>query len=371
MKKVFSKSILIILSLLLLFSLKGCSESKELSKDSIIWTFKADASIVSTPVILNNDIIFGSKDKKLYSVNLDTHEKNWSFESNGTIKSNPLIDGENVIFTTESTCYLLNANDGRKIWSYNTGDSSIDTIDGYDFYSPSPTIYKNLIIYQHKNGTIYAINKDNGSLAWKYKDSECSEVIASPVIKDNLILFADIKGNCFVMNLDNQSIVWKNSIGSSIVHSVYVYNDLAYFCGRDKKLVAFNLKDGSEKWKYTDADGSWITSNIIIDNDILYVGGSDNHKVLSFNYQDGTLVDEFKSNVNIFSKPTIDNGTLYFSDADVYSYNSGNLYSYNLNNSSEKEWILPIGSPLFTSPVIKDDIIYIGSTNGILYAIKK
>ncbi|MGL5352723.1 MAG: PQQ-binding-like beta-propeller repeat protein, partial [Clostridium sp.] len=283
MKKLFSRASILIVTLIMISSLQGCTKEakEEAVKKDVLWSFKAGGSIQSSPVIFENDIIFGSNDKKIYSVDLSTQEEKWKFESDGLVNSTPIIDENNLVVVSQTTCYLLDAKTGKEIWKYEGGGDGAQ-IDIYDYHSASPIIYKDLVIFTSKSGTIYGLNKADGKVKWQYTGEGTSEVRTTPSIQDNIMVFVDIKGNCYAMDLETQKTIWTKSIGVDYIHEAFSYNGYAYFMGRDCKLVAFDIKDGTEKWSYNDSVGSWLTAEIIVKDDMLYVGGSDNFKVLTF-----------------------------------------------------------------------------------------
>lgn len=369
MKKGFLKTIGLILCLAMIFLIQGCGNNKKISDEDVLWKFKV-GNISSSPVIFDNSIIFGSDDKSIYSIDLETHEKKWSFESDEIINSNPIIDNKNVIFVTQSNCYALDATTGKEIWKYESNNSGKEKIDVYDFHSASPIIYKDLIIFINRGGSIYGINKSNGNKEWEYKADGCGDIMANPGIQDNILCFADVNGNCYAMDLDNQKTLWSTNIGSEKVHVSFAYKDYAYFAGRNKNVVAFDLKTGSKKWSYEDPQGSWMTGDILAKDDIIYIGGSDNHKMLSFKYDTGSEEAVYKTNLNIFSKPVIVDDTLYCTDGDVYTFKSGYLYGFDLN-SGEKKIELSFPKGIYTTPVVKDNVIYVACSDGNLYAVKK
>jgi eukaryotic-like serine/threonine-protein kinase len=55
------------------------------------WIFKTGNSIISSPVVANDDIYFGSNNKKVYALNASTGMKKWEFETAGSVLSSPCV----------------------------------------------------------------------------------------------------------------------------------------------------------------------------------------------------------------------------------------------------------------------------------------
>ncbi|MGG7179148.1 PQQ-binding-like beta-propeller repeat protein [Clostridium paraputrificum] len=376
MKKIFFKVSFLIVPVIAFSLLQGCSKKVKTDQTTtdkvktadVLWSFKAEGPIVSSPVKFENNIIFGSNDKKLYSIDLNTHEKVWSFESDGRISNTPIIEENTVIFSSNSTCYALDAKTGKEVWKYKSDKVGKDLSGGYDYHSPSPTLYKSLVIFQNRSGDMYGINKVDGKLQWQYKAEGCDDVITTPAIQDNILCIGDVSGNIFGIDLDTQKTIWKKSIGTKIVQAAFIYKDYVYFSGRDNIVAAYSLNDGGEKWSYAEPIGSWLTGDMIAKDDIVYVPGSDNHKIIAFNYNDGKVVGNLLGEANIFSKPTIKEDILYFTSGDVYKNKTGAVSGYDL--STKKKVLLKMfESTIYSSPMVDEDVIYVGSSDGNLYAL--
>lgn len=370
MTRLFSKGRILVLSLLMGLSLVGCSKEVkvETSTKEVLWSYKTNGAILSSPAIYKNDIIFGNNDKSIYSIDLNTKEEKWKLEIDSAINSALAIDGDNVLFSSQSTCYLVDAKTGKLVWKYESKDTGL--IDSYDLKSSSPILYKDLVLFQTKNGTLYGLNKVDGRVTWEYKAEGSGEVRTTPSIQNNILCFGDVVGNVYAMDLDTQKTLWSKSIGTQYVHAALAYNDYAYFSGRDCKVVAFDLKSGDEKWSYKDPVGSWLTADMEVRENILYVPGSDNLVVTALKFDSGEKVKTYGAKGNIFGKPFIDGNMMYVTSGNVYTKNLGGITAYDLSAGNEKVWETPLETRVLAAPVAKDGVVYFGAGDGKLYAIK-
>jgi len=62
------------------------------------WKFKAGGVVYSTPLIWDNDILIGSGDEKIYSINKTNGQKNWEYKAGGKVNSSVIRDGEILYF---------------------------------------------------------------------------------------------------------------------------------------------------------------------------------------------------------------------------------------------------------------------------------
>lgn len=379
MKKSLSIASLLILPLMFVSVLQGCSKKpsapagnggEKVAEIENLWSFDSGSGISSSPVIVGDNIIFASNNNKLYAVDLNTHEEKWSFAGDSQSNNIPIVDGNTVIYTTKDTCYAIDATTGKEIWNFKGNVVITDGINGYDYHLPSPILYKDLVIFPTIGAKFYALNKTDGSKVWEYEDSDSGDIRTTPAIDGNIMVYGDVKGNAFAMDLDTQKTLWTKSIGKDVIHSVAAYKGFAYFSGRDCTTVAFDIKDGSSKWRYSDNMGSWLTGEMIVKDDIIYVPGSDNLKTMALKYDTGEIDTTYVSKANIFSRPTVDeNNIMYITDGNVYTSAVGHIIGYDLNT---KQRVLEgkFDKPIYSSPAVRDGIIYFGCTDGKLYAVK-
>ena len=369
MKKQLFKRLLLFIPVLTIGILPGCSQNTSSKDNATLWTFKSQGAVYSSPVSYENTIIFGSSNNILYSLNTETHKEEWTFTADDSINSTASIDENSVFFATPSSCYSLDAKTGKMLWQYNSTETVVKSVGGYDYFTPSVVVNNDTVLFTQKNGSIFCLNKYTGEVQWKFKLDNGNNIITTPSVENNTLCFGDTKGNCYSLDLTTQKLNWTTNIGNEIVHSALIYKDYAYFDGRDFKVVALNLKDGSVKWSYNDPEHSWLTGSLYAEEDKIYVGGSDNHKLLTLNYERGNVVNEYASSYNIFSGLTINDNILYFADGDVYKPLQGNIYAYDLSNNGKELFKFKYDSAIFTTPLVKDGVVYFITSDGNFYAI--
>lgn len=108
----------------------------DLEKKETVWFFKrSNFPFFSSPAIGEKSIIFGSRDKKVYSVTKDTGEKIWEFKTRGKVDSSPLICGDKTVFGSyDGRLYLLERDTGKLLWKYEIGKPIIaapSVVDGH------------------------------------------------------------------------------------------------------------------------------------------------------------------------------------------------------------------------------------------------
>lgn len=258
----------------------------------LLWTFQDDANIVSTPVEWKGNILFGNLSGKFKSINPENDKVNWSFDAGEAIYSSPDISGNNVVFASaDSTVYNLDASTGELLWKYRTeapvlaspvieGDRvfigssdpafrSLDLKSGEQvwtfneiegFPASKPAVGDELVIFGTWGKTIYALNKKDGSLAWKWKNEDYSRyyspAMVVPVIQNNkvYIVAPDEKLREFDLETGEQTFVTdkfrvRESLGGAAEKDILLAKTMqdsivAWSTKKDKPELIFNIDGG-------------------------------------------------------------------------------------------------------------------------------
>ncbi|MEL6270881.1 MAG: serine/threonine-protein kinase [Chloroflexota bacterium] len=111
------------------------------------WRFRTGAPIISTPAIYEDKVIFGSADKILYCVDINSREK-WRFELEDPIVSSPVVYRGDVYFGgTDGKLYCLDASTGEEKWQFRAGGPITST----------PIIADSTLIFGSMDYKIYAL----------------------------------------------------------------------------------------------------------------------------------------------------------------------------------------------------------------------
>src|SRR5215470_299705 len=86
---------------------------------TLLWKFKTDGEIISSPAVAADGTIYvGSADNNLYALNPDGTLR-WRFATRGAVHSSPSIgpDGTIYVGSRDERLYAINA-DGTKQWEF-------------------------------------------------------------------------------------------------------------------------------------------------------------------------------------------------------------------------------------------------------------
>lgn len=373
------------------------------AQSDIVWKFKTNGRIYSTPIIQDNLVFTGSGDQYFYALNKKTGKKVWEFKTGGAVHSSPTIIGNLICFaSTDGILYALDKTNGKLIWKFKSQGEK--TYDLWDYYLSSPNADSGTIFWGCGDGNIYAIQSNNGELKWKFQTDDI--VHSSPVVYKDNVYVGGFDGNFYCIQKETGSLIWKfKTVGATyfpkgeIQKAALVKDDVVYFGSRDYNIYAIDANTGKGRWNMRQERG-WIIATPMEYKGNIYFGTSDAHIFYSMEKINGTINWTIPVNMRVYGTAIAYKDMIYFGTFDgkvlgidhltgktrweFQTENSRLNYStvYNENgefkegfelygsNYQESEALIHSLGSILSSPVIDEHIIYFGSSDGNLYAVK-
>lgn len=394
------------------------------SKPDLLWKVKTGGQVTSSPVLANGIVYIGSEDHKLYAIDATTGLIKWVFKTEGPVCSTPLVaQGKAMFLSYDDFFYALNQKDGSLVWKFKTqGESKFHVKDYYngefkpdfwDFYLSSAAHYNEMVYFGSSDSNIYALDIGSGKKAWSYKTG--GSIHSSPAIFNNSLVIGSWDSKIYCIDATSGKENWTYSTGRDTAYYVWlgiqaspsIDSGIVYVGSRDAKFYAISIETGDTLWTNNNFNLSWMPSSASIRNENLYTGSSDSFSFFSISKQDGNINYATKTNAYTFSSPAIDKEMAYIGSAN------GRLYGIELDNG-EIMWEFPtIGcqndtinvfdsdgkmniekikklmediqdmptlsalykdifintGSILSSPIISNQVIYFGSSDGFVYAI--
>ncbi len=324
------------------------------------WTFDTGDFIFNAPAIGSDGTIYvASNDHYLYAINSDGSQK-WKFDMGYGAYGAPAIGADGTIYIgTAGIGKLFAINpDGTKKWESERADGWIED---------SPAIASDgTVVFGTSNQNFYGIKLD-GSTRWT--EVANSNDYSSPAIAADGTIYLGMEYGKFRAYNANGTLKWQIGIGAVESSPAIGADGTIYVGTKGHKLCAIN-PDGTKKWEFVTGAGIYASPVIGTDGTV-YVGSSD--AVFYAVNPDGTekwhlatkgLVPFMHSDT-----PAIDsNGTIYVTGDDTTSA-TFKRYLYAINPDGQVKWMFYADAIQGTPTIADDGTIYVGSSNGTLYAI--
>ena len=207
-----------------------------------------------TPVIANGAIFANANGGEITAFDLQTGRKIWNVKTRLTLTTG-LAAADNMLFvgTDKAQIVALKQADGNPGW---WGKMSSEVL-------ATPVAVGKKVIAKDESGVLRAFSTD-GKLLWSYAHQEPELILrgsSSPRIFGNYVVAGFASGKLVKLNLRNGSEVWSKTIaegrGSSDVQrmvdidvSPKVVNGIIYVATYQGKIAAVRLKTGQILWQH-------------------------------------------------------------------------------------------------------------------------
>lgn len=408
------------------FSNPGNFDSPDVRTPDVLWKYRTDGQIFSSPVVYGGVVYIGSNDRCVYALDASTSALFWKFEARGCVKSTPAVDEGTVYFGAfDSTVYAVDRQSGLEKWHFrmrsegfhkaaglfglNTGKA--EQIDPWDFYFSSPVIDGNRLYVGSGDSSIYCLDKNLGTKLWEFKTG--GVVHSSPAVSGGMVFCGSWDSKMYALDAISGKPVWEFLAGTDSLYSCFtgfqaspVIADGVLYCGsRDAAMYALDAKTGKLIWRTYDPGMSWFPSSVAVRGDYLYTGSSDARKFYCFNRKTG-YIEYYRRTLSFtFSSPALSENAAYIGSANgrlyCFELSSGNLnwtiqsdasrtslfvdaygkenkrfytdmYDYGMGweNTKHVERLCSSNGAVFSSPFVSNRVVYFGSTDGFVYAVR-
>src|SRR5229473_4734282 len=389
----------------------------------IKWQFRTGGQILSSPVVADGVVYFGSNDHFLYAIDLASGAQKWKFETGSRIPSTPAVANGLLFFLSyDSNFYALDAATGALKWKFKTGGEhrfSAKHIHGmepasetmpapFDFFLSSPVVSAGAVYFGSSDNNIYALDAASGALKWKFKTGDV--VHASPAISGGTLFVGSWDTFFYALDAATGAEKWRFKTGDDpVIHnqvgiqsSAAVANGIVYFGCRDSKFYAVDAATGKERWSYSNK-GSWVISSPAVLDGKVYFATADTGLLHAFEAKSGAPLFslDFKHWV-MFSSPAIAGDTLYIGShqgkvnaVDLKAQKVAWIFETENSKKNGPTYTKPDGVPnyeaaffdffyddmvtgvqkmlsvgaILSSPVVAGNAVYVGSTDGNVYAL--
>jgi outer membrane protein assembly factor BamB len=271
-----------------------------------------------------------------------------------------------MAYLTDGSVYAINLNDGKQAWTYPGSTKLL-------FHAP-PVITQDGLVIVGSAGTEYSlialdpndINSENTpTIAWRFTGAK-DHWVAAPLVVENKLFAANSDGNLYVLDLqDGQSAKEATvvNIGGRLWAQPTTDGERIYVTSLDHSVTALDANTYKILWQ--DELGGAVPGSAVIGADGMLYVGSLASQLERFDPVTGKHQPVLDAENWIWSTPSVEGDTLYFSDVD------GNFYSYNTSTGS-LNWkpVKPDGA-ITASPLVLGDSVLLASESGSVYQISK
>jgi outer membrane protein assembly factor BamB len=274
-------------------------------------------AVYGQPAVLENEVLIGSFDGNLYSLDRETGRLNWMYPvSNGVVGGIAIFDGIAYFGAADHHVYALDLDTLQLVWD-----------------APFPT----------------------GERIW-----------GAPAVDQERIYIGSMDQSVYAIDRQTGQQIWSQGIGAAIPGDVVVMNGRVAVGAVDSRLHVLNADTGELLWQTERLDG-WIWGQPVVIEDSVYFT-SLNGTVYGYGLE---TREPLWSPITVLGSMRA--GPTPYDGRAVVGTNEGRVYLIDLaSGQAELLYGGPVGEQrgaLLSAPIVIDNQIYVGSATGSVVAL--
>jgi outer membrane protein assembly factor BamB len=245
------------------FSLDGEVVAYDALTGKVRWRAKMGPT-ESSPLVVNGRVYVGDWRGDVIALDADTGRRIWSYRTGGRVKGAVAVSGRRLfVGAYDGHVYALNARTGRLLWR----SSAQDRFGGRgNFYSTPAAAYGRVFI-GNTDGKVYAFGATTGHLLWS--SSTGGFVYSSPAVWRRLVFAGSYAGKVVALDAATGATRWDHRTDGPVSGAPTVMDGLVYVASLKERTVALDGRTGKLVWSFP--DGKYTP--IVADRDRAYLVG--------------------------------------------------------------------------------------------------
>ncbi len=255
-------------------SLSGIFFKIDISDGSIIWKKDIGTRIAGSANFLLSEIeriFFGCYDSHFYALNTKNGEIVTKIKVKSYINGAPAVNNNDLAFgSCDGNLYLVDGVIGKEKAAYKFGN----------YIAGSPVIHGNSVTAATYDGTVKSFDLKTNKLAWKWNAPSDEGFISSPATDGKTLVQGNKDGSIYALNAENGNFKWDFKTGDAVEASALIIGDKVCVGSTDGYFYILNLAEGKEIQSFAllgipVSAASWYKSfvYVITDNGFVYCIG--------------------------------------------------------------------------------------------------
>lgn len=272
--------------------------------------------------------------------------------------------GEDTIYLAAgSFVYAIDPEDGNIRWRYPE-----DGERGGSFYAMPALGEDGIVIVGDYTDTLHAL-RDNGNsctVLWTFTSNR-ARFVGGAAIQDDVVYVGTVDGRLHALDIVSGEPLAGFEFGADrgIWSTPLLDGDTLYVTTMDHHLYALNATTGAERWHFDTGEegpGGAMVGTPTLYEGTLYFGAFDNRVyALAVDTQEVRWL--YETSNWVWGSLAVADGTLVGADLD------GNVFALNAEDGDEL-WTVSVEGPVVGTPVIDDGLVYFTAEDGHLYVLE-
>jgi outer membrane protein assembly factor BamB len=287
----------------------------------LVWEFSTQGPNAVRPVKVEDDLLIGSMDGRVYRIRQRNGRAVWKSDlvGAGAIMAAPVWFKEQVFVTSaDDRLTALSLSTGKTMWQRERSASGEFSVTGH----AGPLVVGDRVVTGFSDGKLMAFATSDGATVWSVDLSggatEFADVDSTPVMTDGVLVASGYQTGLYGLDADTGITMWflpGQSYGNPVEREGTVYVPQA-----SGRLIAVDAATGEEKWSLGVTQGVPRTPVVSHKYVLLPVDSA----LLVTDRGSGRVVEQYDDMYGFTATPELAWGTLYAQS------NSGCLYALGL-----------------------------------------
>ena len=317
----------------------------------------------------------------------DAVEIVWRYRTDGPILSTPAVVDDSVYFASDDGfLYCVAVSDGSRSWRFDLHSAGIERVlpslhppYAYDYLSSSPTVHKGLVIVGSANGTLYAIEAASGREKWHFKTG--GRIRSTPKVHQKRVYFGSWDHHLYALDVEDGKQIWRFDTGGIVQASPAFGDGRVYIGSRNPRVFALDAATGKPVWEFEHTDGSWVESSGVYLDGVLYMGSSDALTLFAFEGATGDVKWKYRTVGWAWCTPSISDETIYIGSISAFPYYfegvtlERGLHAVDLKTGKPR-WVVPTGElpgfvtgGVMSTPLVVNGRVIVGALDNRLIVV--
>ena len=271
---------------------------------------------LSSPVVGQGAVYFGSGDGNLYALDAKSGELRWKFKTGDVVHASPAFaNGVVFVGSWDSYFYAVEAATGKGKWRFHAGEDPL--MHNQVGFQSSPVVVDGVVFTGCRDSNVYALDAATGKEKWRC-NNELSWVNSAPAVAQGKVFFDTSDSSLFrAVDAATGKEVIRQQAKAYMFSSPAVAGDVVLVGVLNGTLEARDVKTGELLWDYqvekSKENKGWVLTNERkFNGPLIFYSFWREAPIVATDRQFGIG--------SIFSSPLIANGVVYFGSTDGYLY---------------------------------------------------
>ncbi|MEZ4266258.1 MAG: PQQ-binding-like beta-propeller repeat protein [Myxococcota bacterium] len=218
----------------------------------ILWEVETRGPNVARPTAVDDDVLVGSMDGRLYRL----HQRNgglvWRSElvGRGDLTSDIAVAGDRAfVTTTDNRISALSLADGSVLWDRSRPHRGEFTITGQS----GPVVHEDTVITGFSDGQLVAMATSDGATVWAVdlsaERTEFADVDSTPVLVGETLVVSAYASGLYGVDASDGAILWQ--VPGEAYGTAATLDRMVYVSQADGHVLAVDAADGAVLWRTT------------------------------------------------------------------------------------------------------------------------